>query len=348
MAMGSPLGPTFANAFLSHHEIEWLENCPKEFKPLVYKRYIDDCFLVFKTREESLLFFNYLNSRHSNITFTQEIQTNNSLSFLDVKVSFEGGKFVTSTYRKPTVTLLGTNYFSFVPFKFVLSGIKSRIFRSFKINSTWLNFHKDMEYISKFAKFNFFPKDISQKLISEFLREVFCPKLPIPTVPKQKIYLKLPYIGSKTYHFINILQPILKRTFTSSEFIFIPVNNYNIASFFRFKEKIPDLLRSSLIYSFNCTSCQASYVGQTGLQLKVRISKHAGKSFRTGRYLSSPEESSIRSHAELNHHRISESDFKILTLASTSLDRRILESLCIKQLKPNLNIDNSSIVLYNV
>ena len=46
--MGNPLGPTLANAFLSHYEVKWLDECPVDFKPLVYKRYIDDTFLVFK------------------------------------------------------------------------------------------------------------------------------------------------------------------------------------------------------------------------------------------------------------------------------------------------------------
>ena len=32
VAMGSPLGPTFANIFLCHHETTWLKNCPKAFK----------------------------------------------------------------------------------------------------------------------------------------------------------------------------------------------------------------------------------------------------------------------------------------------------------------------------
>ena len=36
VAMGSPLGPSLANAFLSYHEKNWLKNCPQEFKPVFY------------------------------------------------------------------------------------------------------------------------------------------------------------------------------------------------------------------------------------------------------------------------------------------------------------------------
>ena len=38
-AMGSPLGPTLSNAFLSYHEKNWLNNCTQGFKPVFYWHY---------------------------------------------------------------------------------------------------------------------------------------------------------------------------------------------------------------------------------------------------------------------------------------------------------------------
>ena len=46
VSMGLPLGPTLANAFLCHYEKLWLDNCPSDFKPLVYRRYVDDIFVL--------------------------------------------------------------------------------------------------------------------------------------------------------------------------------------------------------------------------------------------------------------------------------------------------------------
>ena len=48
VAMGSPLGPTFAKIFLSYHEQILLKNCPCEFKPAIYRRYVDGTFLLFR------------------------------------------------------------------------------------------------------------------------------------------------------------------------------------------------------------------------------------------------------------------------------------------------------------
>ena len=62
VAMGSPLGPTLANLFMNHMEKKWLEECPLSFKPVLYRRYVDDSFLLFKSIDHLELFHSYLNS----------------------------------------------------------------------------------------------------------------------------------------------------------------------------------------------------------------------------------------------------------------------------------------------
>ena len=46
VSMGSPLGPSLANAFMCHYETTWLNECPASIKPGVYRRYIDDIFCL--------------------------------------------------------------------------------------------------------------------------------------------------------------------------------------------------------------------------------------------------------------------------------------------------------------
>ena len=48
--MGSPVGRTLANVFMCHFENIWLENCPSHFKPIVYRRFVDDTFSYFDQR----------------------------------------------------------------------------------------------------------------------------------------------------------------------------------------------------------------------------------------------------------------------------------------------------------
>ena len=86
VAMGSPLGPSIANMFMSALEDKYLNECRSHFKSILYRRYIDDTFCLFKNSSDPDLFFNHINNYHSNIKFTFEKESGNSLIFLDVLV----------------------------------------------------------------------------------------------------------------------------------------------------------------------------------------------------------------------------------------------------------------------
>ena len=78
----SPLGPTLANIFLGYHEKRrWLDNCPLTFKPVLYRRCIDDTFLLFRHESHIQNFLNYLNSLHQSIEFTCETENKCRLNF---------------------------------------------------------------------------------------------------------------------------------------------------------------------------------------------------------------------------------------------------------------------------
>ena len=51
VAMCSPLGPTLANIFLCYHESNRPKDCPNDFKPVYFKRYLDDIFVLFNKLE---------------------------------------------------------------------------------------------------------------------------------------------------------------------------------------------------------------------------------------------------------------------------------------------------------
>src|ERR1700761_9492015 len=85
MTMGSPLGPLFANICLSHHEHDWLRNSP--VKLLLYKRYMDDTVLLIPMNLDISKLLEYINSRHSNIRFTYELEVNDSISFIGLLIT---------------------------------------------------------------------------------------------------------------------------------------------------------------------------------------------------------------------------------------------------------------------
>ena len=104
--------------------------------------------------------------------------------------------------------------------------------------------------------------------------------------------------------------------------------------FFKFKDVLPASLSSSVIYKYTCRECSASYIGMTSKQLKIRISQHMGRSFRTGNINSNEiNNSKIFEHFEQKDQPIRVEDFKILTSCPNE-DLFILESIYIHKLNP--------------
>ena len=99
----SPLGHLLANAFLVHHEQNWLDSFPLKYWPLYYQWYVDDIYVLFKSSNYLKQFRSYLSSCHANTSFFIETEQNNKIWFLDVNVIHEQHKFITSVYRKPNL-----------------------------------------------------------------------------------------------------------------------------------------------------------------------------------------------------------------------------------------------------
>ena len=88
-----------------------MNDCPVEFKPIFYRRYVDDCFLIFRHIDHVNKFLVYLNSKHNDIKFTCDVEHNNSLPFLDTYIYRDNNTFESSVYRNPTFSGLGTQFF---------------------------------------------------------------------------------------------------------------------------------------------------------------------------------------------------------------------------------------------
>ena len=82
---------------------------------MYYRRFVDDIFLMFKHKDHVKKFLRYMNSRHRNIQFTCEEESNDKISFLDISITRSKNKLMTSLYRKKTFSGVYMNYNSFLP-----------------------------------------------------------------------------------------------------------------------------------------------------------------------------------------------------------------------------------------
>jgi len=342
--MGLPLGPTFANIFMCFYEKVWLSDCPLDFKPIFYRRYVDDTFLLFRQKEHANLFLQYLNSKHASINFTIETEQSGKLSFLDTLVSRTGNRFETSVFRKQSFTGLGTSYFSYCSFKSKVSGISTLLHRAYSVCSNYFSLHDELEFLKNYFISNGFPLSLLNSRIKLFLSCKLQPKLPIHTASQysHEMYFKLPFFGPQSDKLRVELSKLLLKFYPRVKFHFIMVNNFKIGSLFNHKDKLPTALRSSLVYYFRCAQCASCYVGSTVRALSVRVDEHAGRSFRTGQILQCPQHSNIRNHSEQCDSPINIDNFKIIDSATSLIDVRILESLHIYKLRPDLNDSQSA------
>ena len=113
-AMGTKMAPSYANIFM--HEIEQGFLQTQTIKPLVWKRYIDDIFVIWTANQTQLDdFLLKLNQYHHTIKFTSET-SQTSVNFLDMTI-YKGHNFTQTnkldykTYFKPT------NTFQYLHFK---------------------------------------------------------------------------------------------------------------------------------------------------------------------------------------------------------------------------------------
>ncbi|XP_057302826.1 uncharacterized protein LOC130636989 [Hydractinia symbiolongicarpus] len=329
VAMGSPLGPSLANAFLSHHEKTWLDNCPSSFKPVYYRRYVDDVFVLFSSPSYLPLFKDYLNRQHINISFTSECEADKTLPFLDVSVSRNESKFVTSIYRKPTFSGVYTNYNSFLPEEYKTGLIMTLIFRIFKIVSDFSRFHLEMQDLRNILLRNGYPSSLIDQCIKSFLDRMFQDKKVFSTVSKLEVLIILPYLGNISLKLRTHLVKTFDKHLPCCKLRVIFKSGCRIGNFFRFKDRVSKALRSKVVYKYQCDGCNAIYYGKTMRHLKVRACEHMAVSALTGKSVKSINPSAVLEHVVFCKNRPSLDNFSIISSASNNFDLELKESLLI-------------------
>ena len=361
VAMGSPLGPALANLFMVDFEEKYVKNCTENFKPLFYKRYVDDMLLAFNNEKDSDLFLEYMNSKHKNIKFTADKEENNRIDFLDVTIHKFNDHIETSVFRKKTFTGLLTRYNSHLFDMYKENLIQCLLYRGFKICSTKTKFENEVIFLKDLFKKNLFPKEILEKGIKKFRS-----KIPIyrekeqnkvlalnksfhqddqAVIPESEQYriINLPYLGKASMS----LKRAIKRSFrlfspnTKVRIVFSATQT--IGNFFKFKDKVDPDLRSRVIYKFSCSACAADYVGSTKRHVRTRVAEHLGISAIKGIPVASSTvpptgpTSSVRQHLFETGHKFTTENFEVIDSAKNHRKLLILEALHIKRTNPSLN-----------
>ena len=276
VAMGSPLGPTLANVFMNHMEKKWLQNCPLDFKPILYRRYVDDSLILFNSEQHVDLFLEYLNSQHPNISFTSEKEVNGSLPFLDIQIQSKDDHFTTSIYRKPTFTGLMSKFYDFSPTEYKGNLISTLVCRAFRISSDYFAFNSEVQFLKDLLLGNGYPLGFIEKQIGQMLGKLYKPIGHEPPlnydVPKPIVYFTTYFLGDVSKTMAKELRSMIQQSYPQVHLRTLYKSCNTIGSHFSWKDKIPTECMSNLVYKYTCESCKAFYIGKTESQFKCRIS----------------------------------------------------------------------------
>ena len=147
VAMGSLIGPLLADIMMNYVIDKAIERTPLDHQPKFFCRYVDDCFANFTNTSSIEVFLRNLNSVHSQIQFTKEVESHNSLAFLDVLIEKSDKVIKTSTYHKPTHTGHLTKFCSFSPLRYKRNLVNSLLYRSYSICNSYSQIDTEFRFI---------------------------------------------------------------------------------------------------------------------------------------------------------------------------------------------------------
>ena len=110
------------------------------------------------------------------------------------------------------------------------------------------------------------------------------------------------------------------------------------------KDDTPLDILSNIIYKFQYSSCNATYVSKTDRYFHVRKNEHLSTSYRTESNITIGSRSAVIEHLLCHNHLEERNNFSVLHKCYNSIDTTIIESLIISKLKPCLN-NGTSIAL---
>lgn len=172
VSMGRKYAPAFADISMAAFEAAFVYTQP--IQPLLYKRYLDDIFLIWThSLADFQKFFQSINSAQTHINLKADIQTS-SIEFLDVQV-FKGPRFLrsgildTKVYFKPTNSLALLHYTSYHPKATFRGIVKSQFIRYTRICNNIDDAKSAMDTLSKALTSRNYPV---RSLLAKVKREV--------------------------------------------------------------------------------------------------------------------------------------------------------------------------------
>ena len=347
VSMGASLGPVLANIIMTELELKIVDRLIREGSIKFYCRYVDDTLLLVKPGDIDIIVSKF-NGFDKNIQFTVDKFENGTPHFLDLEIHDDG----LTIYRKETHTGQFTNFDSFLNWNYKISWIRALISRAIKLCSH-NKLADEILKIKTFCSFNGFPRWTVNRLVKRFS----APHSERSLNAEQQndattLFMSLPYLGNDAEQIIRNMKRKLYRVFKEPKNVrfHIKLKSSRLSFFTSNKEKIPFLSKSQVVYEYQCPGCAHKYIGKTDTILFRRTKQHGWTQKDSAIYkhfsrcqpyqeiidMFETDGSQIdNKEFQINAVR---DNFKILYLCDNWLQLCFMESLVIKEFKPQLNV----------
>ena len=290
-----------------------------------------------------------MNNFHNSIKFTHEIENNDEIAFLDVKILRKSDEtFETDVYRKKTDSSVYLNWNSFSPKNWKIGTLKGLARRAHLICSNEVLVKKELKFLKYvFTKLNGYPSKVVYKTFREVNKKIEEERtFNVNSYQNEPIreqgnnqsddnktevtpHICLPYFGEQGENLLNKFKGQLRSILPNEvkpRFIY---QGTKLGSFFNCKDRVSREHRSDLVYGFKPgQSDKIDYVGETNVRFGVRIHEHGVTDKRSAIYRDS----------NISNYEVSDNDFLILEgNYKNTTSRKIAESLYINEIKPFLN-----------
>ncbi|UYV82302.1 hypothetical protein LAZ67_21001661 [Cordylochernes scorpioides] len=257
--MGSPLSSIAAELVMTRID-KWVCNLHCD-DILFWRRYVDDILCICKTdHEETIL--STLNSYNPNLSFTMEKEQGHIIPFLDILIIRTPASFHTTVYYKNSSTPTYTHFNSFCPIVHKINIVKTLTRR--------LHTHCSLPIFKTTEKARIISHLTAASYPLTFINKHTYSPAPSNPPPVFRTTCMLPY-SPLTVSISRLIRPFGIRTFF--------INTPSIHSLLRHpitktSTQLSPLDSSGAVYSVSCEHCSATYVGETGRTVAIRMSEH--------------------------------------------------------------------------
>ena len=215
--------------------------------------------------------------------------------------------------------------------------IKTCFHRSFKLYSSYENFHREIKTLKSIFTNNNYPQNFVNQCIKKFSNKLFIKKDHNFMAPKRELTFVLTYLSKLSFDLRTRLRRTVERDLPYCKLKKVFRSKCRVNTLFRFKDPLKKKIRSGIIYRYTCSNYKVTYYGKTFRHFYTRAAAHMEISNLTGKCLKSVKQSVISDHLLQRNYPIKVDDFSILATDCNKFKLLLRESLLIKRDKPISN-----------